>query len=180
MSVTEIFVKGLQEATGKDPFPEKFWGNYPEKSTHTFQDALDKYAEYYQTLNSTQQEVMSIIFWDQIKVLGSEDLSSEEVKSIQELVKKILENANIPALSMSWYQTNTSKNFAVGVTDTVNKKPVDTTTLFQASSLSKPVSAAIVLDLVEQNQWKLDTKLADISDYGPPELKADSRYRELT
>jgi hypothetical protein len=42
MSVTEIFVQGIEEATGKDPFLEKFWGDYPEKSTHTFQDALDK------------------------------------------------------------------------------------------------------------------------------------------
>ncbi len=83
MSVTEVFVKGLQEATGKDPFPEKFWGDYPEKSTHTFQDALDKYAKYYHTLNPEQQKQMSALFWNQIKEIGTpiiEDFSDEEVK----------------------------------------------------------------------------------------------------
>ncbi|MBX3708742.1 MAG: serine hydrolase [Gammaproteobacteria bacterium] len=83
MSATEAFIKGLQEATGKDPFPEKFWGDYPEKATHTFQDALDKYAEYYQTLNPEQQKQMSALFWNQIKKIGTpiiENFSDEEVK----------------------------------------------------------------------------------------------------
>lgn len=183
MSATEVFIKGLQAATGNDLFPEKFWRSYPEKSTYTFQDALGKYDEYYQTLNLEQQKAMSEIFWNQIKTLGSsiiEDHSNEEVKATQALIQKILDNANIPALSVSWAQKNTNKELAVGITDTSNPKPVDTTTLFQASSLSKPVSAAIALDLMAQKKWKLNTLLADISDYGPPELKADSRYRELT
>ncbi|MBX3708537.1 MAG: hypothetical protein KIT56_01450 [Gammaproteobacteria bacterium] len=45
MSATEVFIKGLQEATGKDPFLEKFWRSYQEKVAHTFQDVLYKYAE---------------------------------------------------------------------------------------------------------------------------------------
>jgi len=83
MSATEAFIKGLQEATGKAPFTEKFWGNYSEKDAHTFQDALDKYAEYYQALNPVQQKAMSEIFWNQIKNIGTpviEDFSAEEVK----------------------------------------------------------------------------------------------------
>lgn len=180
MSATEVFIKGLQAATGNDLFPDKFWRSYPEKSTHTFQDALDKYAEYYQTLNPAQQQIMVKIFVDLIKALRPDDLLGEEVKSIQAFVKKILDDANIPAFSMSWHQANISKKFAVGVTDTSNPKPVDNATLFQASSLSKPVSAAIVLDLMEQNNWNSNTLLADLSDYGPPELKRDPRYRELT
>lgn len=71
MSATEAFIKGLQEATGKDPFPDKFWKNYPEKSVHTFQDALEKYAEYYQSLGAEEQKLISAIFWNQIKALGT-------------------------------------------------------------------------------------------------------------
>lgn len=112
----------------------------------------------------------------------SSHTAKEAVKSMQPLIKKILDDVNIPALSMSWHQAkaNVSKKFAIGVTDTSNPKPVDDATLFQASSLSKPMSAAMVLDLVEQHRWDLDTPLAKFADYGPPDLKTDPRYQELT
>lgn len=83
VAVTEIFIKGLQEATGKNPFPKKFWEDCPEKPTPTFQNALDKYAEYYEKLNPEQQMQMSELFWDKIKRIGTpiiEDFSNEEVK----------------------------------------------------------------------------------------------------
>jgi|GEM_PF-1781707 CubicO group peptidase (beta-lactamase class C family) len=179
MSATEAFVKGLQAATGNDLFPEKFWSSYPEKYTHSFQDALDKYAEYYLNLNSEQQEAISEILRDQIKTVN---FSNEEAKSIHALVEKILDDANIPALSISWHQKNNNKNLALGITDTSSPKSVDTATLFQASSLSKPVSAAIILDLVAQGKFALNTPLADIGDYGPSELKKSDPhyYQELT
>ncbi|MBA2651146.1 MAG: hypothetical protein H0U73_02575, partial [Tatlockia sp.] len=34
--------------------------------------------------------------------------------------------------------------------------------------------------MVAQNQWDLVTPLADIVEYGPPELKIDPNYRKLT
>lgn len=98
------------------------------------------------------------------------------------LMRQLLDNSNIPALSLGWYQKekDTTHLVAYGQTDTSTPSPVDTNTLFQAASLSKPVSAAIVLDLVAQGKWKLDTPLADIADYGPPELRQDPYYRTLT
>jgi CubicO group peptidase (beta-lactamase class C family) len=102
------------------------------------------------------------------------------MKERQELMKELLDNANIPALSLSWCQKGTSHAVAYGKTDTSAPSPVDTNTLFQAASLSKPVSAAIVLDLVAQGKWNLDTPLADIADYGPPELRENPHYRTLT
>lgn len=99
---------------------------------------------------------------------------------MQKQIKEILNRAGIPALSMCWHKEDEIKTLAGGVTDTSTPIPVDSTTLFQAASLSKPVSAAIVLDLVEQNQWDLDTPLAEIGTYGPPEIQADRYYRTLT
>ncbi len=98
----------------------------------------------------------------------------------QELMKKLLDNANIPALSLSWCQKDTRHTVANGETDTSAPSRVDTNTLFQAASLSKPVSSAIFLDLVAQGKWDLDTPLADIADYGPSELRKDPHYRTLT
>jgi enterochelin esterase-like enzyme len=70
MSQTEAFVKGLQASIGKESFPT-FWGNYPEKDSHTFKEALDKYAEYYRDLSSTQKDAISKVFWEQIKAIGT-------------------------------------------------------------------------------------------------------------
>ena len=102
------------------------------------------------------------------------------MKERQELMKELLDNANIPALSLGWCQNGTRQAVAHGSTDTSEPSAVDTNTLFQAASLSKPVSSAIILDLVSQGEWDLDTPLADIADYGPPELRQDPHYRTLT
>lgn len=105
------------------------------------------------------------------------------MKERHELMKQLLDNSNIPALSLSWCQKGTRHAVAYGKTDTLAPTHVDTNTLFQAASLSKPVSAAIVLDLVNQGKWALDTCLADIAEYGPPELREApyyDDYRKLT
>ena len=50
---------------------------------------------------------------------------------------------------------------AYGVMDRDTKEPVTTTTLFQAGSISKPVSAYAALKLVEQNKISLDSNIND-------------------
>jgi CubicO group peptidase (beta-lactamase class C family) len=102
------------------------------------------------------------------------------MKERQELMEELLDNANIPALSLAWCQNGARHAVAHGSTDASSPTPVNTDTLFQAASLSKPVSSAVVLDLVAQGKWDLDTPLADIADYGPPELRKDPHYRTLT
>lgn len=109
-----------------------------------------------------------------------QNLNGNTLLSLQTQVKEILHEAKIPALSMCWSKDGEIYSLAGGVTDTSNPIPVDSHTLFQAASLSKPISGAIVLDLVVQNQWDLDTPLAEIEDYGPPEIQADRYYRKLT
>lgn len=68
---TGSLIRGLQKTTGKEPFPIKFWEDYSEKDAHTFQNALDKYAEYYKSLSPAQKETMSKIFWKQVKAIGT-------------------------------------------------------------------------------------------------------------
>lgn len=81
---TGAFVRGLQKATGKEPLPIKFWDNYSEKNTYTFQNVLDKYAEYYKNLSlPQQQEAMSQLFWEQIKAIGT-PIIEERLDSNQE------------------------------------------------------------------------------------------------
>jgi protein tyrosine phosphatase (PTP) superfamily phosphohydrolase (DUF442 family) len=59
------------------------------------------------------------------------------MKARQELMQELLDNANIPALSLSWCQNSTRCAVAYGKTDTQAPSRVDTNTLFQAASLSK-------------------------------------------
>ncbi len=92
----------------------------------------------------------------------------------------VLDNAHIPALSVSLCYHNNVTHFEGGVTDTSNPQPVDALTLFSASSLSKPVSAAIVLDLVQHGLWDLNTPLVEMGDYGSVEIKSDDNYKKLT
>lgn len=99
---------------------------------------------------------------------------------LTEQLNTMLSDAAIPALSIGWRQGNKTRAIAGGVTDTAAPIPVDNATLFQAASIGKPVSSAIVLDLVEQRLWDLDTPLADLVDYGPPEIRLDPHYRQLT
>lgn len=99
----------------------------------------------------------------------------------QELKEELLGEAKIPALSVSWCQKGISQAVAFGNTDTSSPRPVDTSTRFQAASLSKPVSAAIILDLVEQGKWDLDTPLFKYCrSFGPPEIRQDPNYKTLT
>lgn len=69
---------------------------------------------------------------------------------------------------------------AGGVTDTRNPSPVSCGTLFQAASLSKPVSAAIVLDWLKNNELSLNTPLVEMGEYGPPEIRKSPYYHTLT
>ncbi|MDX2346985.1 MAG: serine hydrolase [Legionella sp.] len=80
----EKLIRALQNATGKASFPMKFWESYLENTPHTFQDALNQYAEYYAALNPAQQKAMSLIFWEQIEAIGTpviEDI--EDINNIE-------------------------------------------------------------------------------------------------
>ena len=72
------------------------------------------------------------------------------------------------------------KSATAGVIDALAPSPVETSTLFQAASLSKAVSAAIVLDLVKQGRWDLDQPLCEIAAYGATEIKYNPYYKKLT
>lgn len=95
-------------------------------------------------------------------------------------LQQVIEYSRIPGMSVSQQHNGEIDSAVAGVTDTTTNHPVDSSTLFQAASLSKPVSAAIVLDLVEQGRWSLDKPLCEILDFGPETLRADLRYKTLT
>jgi len=72
-------------------------------------------------------------------------------------LEKLMATFKVPGLSMAvidGYQIAWTKTY--GVIDPGSNKPVTTTTLFQAGSISKPVAATGALVLVEQGKLTLD------------------------
>ncbi len=91
---------------------------------------------------------------------------------------KILERGNVPGLSYAVIRGGKIARLgAVGVRDRSTGVPVDENTVFEAASLSKPVFAYLVLQLVDSGVLSLDTQLAD---YAPDYVKGDPRAALVT
>lgn len=70
-----------------------------------------------------------------------------------------------------------------GVADVEQKQPVQPDALFRIASISKPITATAILQLVEQGRLRLDDKvfsLLGIEPYLAPDSKPDSRLQEIT
>jgi CubicO group peptidase (beta-lactamase class C family) len=90
-----------------------------------------------------------------------------------------MEAADIPGLSMAVIQDG--KIFwsgAFGVRSRETNEPVDENTIFEAASLTKTVTAAAALKLVERGEMELDTPLSEYLPY--PKLSGDERYKKIT
>ncbi len=78
-------------------------------------------------------------------------------------IEELLEELNVPGVSVA-----VIKDFAVqwekgyGIADVETGAPVDHETMFQAASISKPVTAMAVLKAVQDGLFTLDTDINDI------------------
>ncbi|MDX1392820.1 MAG: serine hydrolase domain-containing protein [Gemmatimonadota bacterium] len=75
----------------------------------------------------------------------------------------LLEEFGVPGVSVAVihdFQVHWAKGY--GVRDVETGEPVDTETMFQAASISKPVTAMAVLEAVEDGLFTLDTDINDI------------------
>jgi N-acyl-D-amino-acid deacylase len=70
-----------------------------------------------------------------------------------------------------------------GFADVTTREPIQPTSLFRIASISKPITAVAVLQLIEQGKLKLDDKVFDILDDKPlllDDAKFDERQKEIT
>lgn len=83
-------------------------------------------------------------------------IEGDKLKSITEA----MEEYNIPGLSLAVidnFEVVWAKGY--GVADTETKNPVDKHTIFQAASISKPVTALAVMKMVQDGKWDLDENI---------------------
>lgn len=85
---------------------------------------------------------------------------SDVVDTLESLTPQLMKELNVPGVSISIIKNNAiaySKGF--GVSDALLEKAVTNTTIFEACSMSKPVFAFLVLQLVDQKKLDLDKPL---------------------
>jgi CubicO group peptidase (beta-lactamase class C family) len=93
-------------------------------------------------------------------------------------LEQLLKDGRVPALSFAVIRDGKIvETKALGVRDTTTGIPVDENTIFEAASLSKPVFAYAILQLVDAGVLSLDTRL---SMYVPDYVKDDPRAASIT
>ncbi len=100
-------------------------------------------------------------------------------ETLETEIPKLMEAADIPGLSIALIKDGEivwSGSFGVRSRET--NEPVDENTIFEAASLTKTVTAATALKLVERGLLELDTPLSEYLPY--PKLADDERYKKIT
>ena len=102
-----------------------------------------------------------------------------EPRQFDRQITQLMDSARIPGLSIALIRANKilySKGY--GLTKADSTQRVTSATIFEAASLSKPVFAYAVLQLVEQGLLDLDKPLYTYLPY--PDAAADERYQTIT
>ena len=98
---------------------------------------------------------------------------------LEEEIPKLMEKADIPGISFAVIRDGeVFWSGAFGVRSRDTKVAVDENTIFEAASLTKTITAAAALKLVERGELDLDTPLAEYLPY--PQLDGDERYKKIT
>jgi CubicO group peptidase (beta-lactamase class C family) len=93
-------------------------------------------------------------------------------------LEQLLKRGRVPGLAFTVIRDGKiADHGALGVRDMSTGTPVDENTVFEAASLSKPVFAYAVLQLVDSGVLSLDTPLAK---YVPDYVKGDPRAASVT
>jgi CubicO group peptidase (beta-lactamase class C family) len=94
-------------------------------------------------------------------------------------ITQLMDRANVPGLSIALVQGNTLRySQGYGLTKADSTQRVTSATVFDAASLSKPVFAYAVLQLVEEGLIDLDRPLFEYLPY--PDVVQDERYKKIT
>lgn len=102
-----------------------------------------------------------------------------DTASLEREIPRLLQVSGIPGLSMAVVQNG--RVVWAGAFGTINdsaKTAVNTGTIFEAASLSKPVFAYLVLRLADRGEFDLDRPLYKMLEY--PRIAHDERYKQIT
>lgn len=133
-----------------------------------------------QFFNSTKTALVAFSSFTLASLLRNSSLAAADkvIKNLEAQVPVLMRKALIPGLSVAVIRNGEvfwSRGF--GVTNQVNKKPVNNDTVFAAASLSKPFVGYAALKMIERGQLELDKPL---SDYTAKPYISDPRLKLIT
>ncbi|GAA4466260.1 hypothetical protein GCM10023189_48020 [Nibrella saemangeumensis] len=99
--------------------------------------------------------------------------------SLSRRIQQAMDSANVPGASVAIIQKGRLTHCeGYGLTKNDSSQRVTAATVFDAASLSKPVFAYAVLQLVQENKFDLDKPLYQYLPY--PDIESDERYKQIT
>lgn len=102
------------------------------------------------------------------------------LESFDDMMLQFLRRHSVPGASLAVGRAGKvvySRGF--GYADLEKQQPVQPEALFRIASISKPVTSAAVLQLVDRGKLKLSDRVADVLSL-PLDAKADPRWRDVT
>lgn len=102
-----------------------------------------------------------------------------QFQHLDQALPRLMGSADVPGLTIAVIENGrVAYGNAFGIRSQDSGLPVDDRTVFAAASLSKPLFAFAVMQLVEEGKFDLDRPLAEYLDY--EDLRHDPRYRSIT
>ncbi len=92
---------------------------------------------------------------------------AEEIKMIEDCVKKEMERLKIPSLSIAFYKDDFLWKKSFGYADLELKIPANPDTRYRLASISKPITAVGILRLVQEGKLDLDDEVQKYVPYFP-------------
>jgi CubicO group peptidase (beta-lactamase class C family) len=109
--------------------------------------------------------------------LGAATVSAQD--TLEGRLGELMARAQVPGLQLTVIADGrVARSLALGVRSVDTGAPVTAVTVFEAASLSKPLFAYVVLQLVDQGLLDLDRPLSEYFDY--PDLSHDERVDAVT
>ena len=171
-------------ATRAKPVQEYFESDFPHGKDQFISIAATAWSTIalLQTLAPNDAEI-SIL--DEPKPKEEPKPVDSDFSEADRLIEGFLTNHHVPGASVAITHNSKiiySKGFGFAEVDTNSR--VTSSSLFRIASLSKPITAVAILQLVEQGKLKLEDKVFSILDFGA-EIEAageafDARLREIT
>jgi CubicO group peptidase (beta-lactamase class C family) len=111
--------------------------------------------------------VLSICFNLSFGFTPRDDRYVEEIKMIEDCVKKEMERLKIPSLSIAFYKDDFFWKESFGYADLEHKIPAKPDTLYRLASISKPITAVGILRLMQEGKLNLDDEVQKYVPYFP-------------
>jgi CubicO group peptidase (beta-lactamase class C family) len=101
-------------------------------------------------------------------------------KSVRKKMKKWLKRYQVPGLSLSLIREGTPQwHQSFGIRDLDQELPTEDTTVYEAASLTKPISGFVALSLWQESQLDLDSPLISYMDKSYEDTVPE-QYRKIT